>query len=147
MHGVNHVSYLIKGLDTLFFIGGLTKPEVVNIPSFTRSRCVVPDFPHLEYYGYVGTRTDNGPMLCGGKWVDEVYFSATPACFVLTKNGTWVQGKSMKTVRQYAASVETSVGWWVTGKLQRLNIIVIGATTGVTRPPRTQDLPTQDLPT
>ena len=125
LHSVSHFSYLIKGLDTLFFIGGLTKPEVVNIPSFTRSRCVVPDFPHLEYYGYVGTRTDKGPMLCGGRIEDEDLYDTTPACFVLTKNGTWVQGQGMNTAREYAASVETSFGLWVTGTLQRLNIIVI----------------------
>merc|ERR1719260_608291 len=93
-------------------------PEVLNITSLTRASCALPDLPvrYDNYYGYVGKRTDKGPMLCGGYGYNNTGGgNFVPDCFLLVENGTWVTVPGMKKLRLNARAVDTSAGWWVTG--------------------------------
>ena len=93
---------------------------VLNKPALTRASCSVPDLPLENYHAYVGKMTERGPMLCGGHVEGEEDDEYMSACFVI-KNGEWVKEKGMTRVRYDAAAVETSDGWWVTGKLLKIN--------------------------
>ena len=53
-------------------------------------------------------------MLCGGSGYSGENLSE---CFVLSKNGSWVKMPGMKNARLFAAAIETSAGWWVTGRV------------------------------
>ena len=94
--------------------GSHSESEVHSIPSFyfINEKCSPPVFPHGEYYGYVATMGDDGPLLCGG------YHSGAfqSSCYLLTRNGTWLEMHGMNNSRHFAAAVKIEAGWWVTGR-------------------------------
>lgn len=85
--------------------------EVLNLPSLTRANCSPPTFPNGEYWGYVGTLTTDGPLLCGGS-VRRVFHLE---CHLLANSGEWVGMPPMQNARVWAAAVTLGDAWWVTG--------------------------------
>ena len=122
-------THLIIDSDSLFIGPGMEcslGPEVFNISSLTRASCSLPDLPvnYDHYYGYVGRRTEKGPMLCGGYGYNSTGGgNFVPDCFLLVKNGTWLTRPGMKKLRLNARAVDTSSGWWVTGTQQHYHIL------------------------
>jgi hypothetical protein len=100
------------GGDVLFIGPAYLKygpSEVLNLPSLTKANCTPPGFPHGRYESYTGTLTKAGPLLCGGYHS----YNNRATCYVLARNGTWMQVEGMKSKTSHPASVETGAGWWV----------------------------------
>ena len=111
----NTSEIFLTNLEVLFLgpgIGSNGASEVFNLPSLTRANCSPPTFPNGEYWGYVGTLTTDGPLLCGGS-VRRVFHLE---CHLLANSGEWVGMPPMQNARVWAAAVTLGDAWLVTGK-------------------------------
>jgi len=85
------------------------KAEVLSLPDLTPMDLNLPAFPDGEFSNYVGRYTSDGLHMCGG----SITYS-TASCYLLTTRG-YEDMPRMMTQRDSAASIETPLGWWVTG--------------------------------
>ena len=85
--------------------------EVLSLPDLTPLDCNIPIFPGGEYWGYVGRYTSDGVLMCGGVTSSSI----TSSCYLLTSSG-YQEMPGLINKRDSAASVETPLGLWVTGK-------------------------------
>merc|ERR1719376_1991079 len=77
-----------KGDPQVLFLGPSKhsegKSEVLSLPDLKPLDCNIPVFPYGDYYGYVGTSTSDGVLMCGG-WRSNVGY--TSSCYLLTSSG------------------------------------------------------------
>ena len=104
------------------FIGpGGGESEVLKVPSFQPHNCSPPVFPFGESFrSYVARSSDAGHLFCGG----SLNLTFSSACYLLANNGTWVETKHMISSRSTPAAVVMDGGWWVTGNIKALLILV-----------------------
>jgi len=86
------------------------KSEVLRLPDLTYLDCDLPVFPGGYYKDYVGRPTSDGIHMCGGYTSHHI----TSSCYLLTTRG-YKDMPPLLTKRQHASSIETPLGWWVTG--------------------------------
>jgi len=87
------------------------KSEVLSLPDLTPLDCNLQAFPKGDYEGYTVRYTSEGIHMCGGMASD---YLASSSCYLLTTTGYQnMPGLLYKRFRP--ASVETTLGWWVTG--------------------------------
>jgi len=113
------VEYKDKNAETedekeVLFIGpgkeSYGKSEVLSLPDLTPLDLNLPVFQDGENYGYVGRYTGDGLHMCGG----VIYLYSTSSCYLLSARG-YEDMPRMLNQRGSAASIETPLGWWVTG--------------------------------
>jgi len=104
----------IKDEKEVLFIGpgwdSDGKSEVMSLPDLTPLDYNLPVYPAGEVSGYVGRYTSDGIHMCGG----GIGSFSTASCYLLTSRG-YEDMPRMMTQRGSAASIETPLGWWVTG--------------------------------
>jgi len=91
------------------------KSEVLTLPDLTPLDCNLPVFPEGDYESYTVRYTSEGIHMCGGVAGD--YYSGdgpSSSCYLLTTTG-YQDMPGLLNKRSGAASVETTLGWWVTG--------------------------------
>ena len=93
-------------------LGSDGKSEVRSLPDLSPLDCNLPVFPDGSYWGYVGRYTSDGVQMCGGQTSKEY---VTSSCYLLTSSG-YKPMQGLLNPRKGAASIETPLGWWVTGK-------------------------------
>jgi len=92
------------------------KSEVLSLPDLTPLDCKIPVFPgirgdvYADYYAYVGMSTSDGVLMCGGRSNRSIISS----CYLLTSSG-YQDMPGMMDNRDFAATVVTPLGLWVTG--------------------------------
>jgi len=92
-------------------LGSDGKSEVRSLPDLSPLDCNLPVFPDGSYWGYVGRYTSGGVQMCGGQTSKEY---VTSSCYLLTSSG-YKPMQGLLNPRKGAASIETPLGWWVTG--------------------------------
>ena len=89
--------------------------EVLSLPDLKPLDCDLPVFPDGDYEAYVARYTSDGVHMCGGITAD--YYAGngpTTSCYLLTTT-KYQDMPPLLNKRMGAASVETPLGWWVTG--------------------------------
>ena len=102
-------SFFFKILELLF----LEKDTILELPSFTKSACVVDLCPEDGFFAPTGL-VNNTLLVCGDT-----------GCWSL-QGGEWSRESDMTTPRYGAGSSSSATGWFLTGGLSDRNGVETG---------------------